>query len=138
MLTRVTTTPDVRPIRLHQEPSGITTDRFLKGQGHSRHTRADKAALEVIGVAGTRPTAAAAAREFCTSPYLVRKAVARIRRSKMAGVKAAAAPSIDAMLQSTLSAVSTMSAADRDQLVKKHQGALYSLFDRITAPAPTA
>jgi hypothetical protein len=130
MLMRVSpTTSDVRPIRPRQDPAIITTDRYLKGAWHSKHARAGAAAREVCGITGgdVRPTIAAAARTYRVSEYLVRQAVNRIRRSKVAVIKpVAAVPSIDAVWMNT-------PPTDRDRFVEKNMVELWTLFDRVTA-----
>lgn len=119
------------PMGVHpaqQEPVAITTNKFLKGQGHSKHTRAYQAAHSVLGDTDARPTIAAAARTYKTSEYLVKVALCELRKRRQPIIKPINASTI---MMPSISELSSMPEADRDQ----YFAGIWNLLDHYTAPA---
>jgi hypothetical protein len=128
MLFKVPTESIVHPDRPRREPVTITSNQVLKGKWHGKHARAREAARWIRDVIAVRPTTAAAARTFNTSSYLVERELHKIRRptAKLINVSTTV-PSINELW-------SSMTAADRVQLVIEHGTEILDLLDHVTAP----
>jgi hypothetical protein len=121
--------PTVRPGRFRREPVSTTTNKFLKGQGHNKYTRAHQAALAVLNDdADVKPTIAAAARTYMTTAYLVKVAVQRLRRSKPTNVGS------QTPTQSAIAWWDTISDDAKDDLLLARQSDVWARINMITDP----
>jgi hypothetical protein len=130
MLQVTPATLGVRPTQAHQEPVTSTTDKVMKG-GHDKYGRAAEAARVVCGLVEARPSIAAAAREYRVSPYLVRTAMRRIRRSTVKPVNIKPAPALPLMFSTVWACTSPI---ERDRFVAANLGELWDRIDHATAP----